>query len=101
MGPSTTYTGTYRASSRYECGPPSAVCPPKPSRQTCFIQVQAIDGCRGGGTHEWRRSRQRTIAMKATHSELEALVAKEVEISKDGEVYRGTLMGQVKDYDDD
>jgi hypothetical protein len=39
--------------------------------------------------------------MKATHSELEALVAKEVEISKDGEVYRGTLMGQVKDYDDD
>jgi hypothetical protein len=37
--------------------------------------------------------------MKATA--LQALVAKEVEISKDGEIYRGMLMGQVKDYCDD
>jgi hypothetical protein len=39
--------------------------------------------------------------MKARHSDLQALVAKEVEISKDGEIYRGMLMGQVKDYCDD
>lgn len=39
--------------------------------------------------------------MKANHSDLQSLVAKEVEISKDGEIYRGTLMGQVKDYEDD
>jgi hypothetical protein len=39
--------------------------------------------------------------MKATHSDLQALVAKEVEISKDDENYRGMLMGQVKDYCDD
>jgi hypothetical protein len=34
--------------------------------------------------------------MKDTHSDLQALIAKEVEISKDGEIYRGMLMGQVK-----
>ena len=39
--------------------------------------------------------------MKGRHSDLQALVAKEVEISKDGEIYRGMLMGQVKDYCDD
>src|SRR5271165_1849225 len=39
--------------------------------------------------------------MKGTHSDLQALVAKEVEITKDGEIYRGVLMGQVKDYCDD
>jgi hypothetical protein len=39
--------------------------------------------------------------MKATHSDLQALVAKEVEIWKDDENYRGMLMGQVKDYCDD
>jgi hypothetical protein len=40
-------------------------------------------------------------AMKATHSDLQALVAKEVEISKGGEIHRGMLMGQVKDFCDD
>jgi len=39
--------------------------------------------------------------MKATHSDLQALVAKDVKISRDGETYRGMLMGQVKDYCDD
>jgi hypothetical protein len=39
--------------------------------------------------------------MKVTHSDLQSFVAKEVEISKDGEIYRDMLMGQVKDYCDD
>ncbi len=39
--------------------------------------------------------------MKVTRSDLEAMVAREVEISKDGELYRGMLMGQVSDYCDD
>jgi hypothetical protein len=39
--------------------------------------------------------------MKATHSDLQALVAKEIEISKGGKIYCGMLMGQVKDYCDD
>jgi hypothetical protein len=39
--------------------------------------------------------------MKTAHSDVQALVAKQVEISKDGTTYRGILMGQVKDYCDD
>ena len=39
--------------------------------------------------------------MKVTHSDLQAFVAKEIEISKDGEIHRGMLMGQVKDFCDD
>ena len=33
--------------------------------------------------------------MKASHTDLQALVAREVEISKNDEIYRGMLMGQV------
>ncbi len=39
--------------------------------------------------------------MKAIHADLRELVAKEVEISKDYEIHRGMLMGQVRDYCDD
>jgi hypothetical protein len=34
--------------------------------------------------------------MKVTHSDLQSFVAKEVEISKDGEIYRGMLMVKSK-----